>query len=251
MAPRGSATIVGWSHVKTYMGTFSGDESLDKKNRIPIIWGPSYASGLSIFGRLGKFDYAAEIKNGSLSSRPDYWDLTQTGFRYPTFSGRLGFRPNEMWTFGLSASNGTYLPEDAEPSLARGHTLSDYREIVIGQDIGFAWHHLQFWAEAYEARFKIPNVGDIDTFAYYVEGKYKITPQLFAALRWNQQMFSDVRDARRNITPWGRDVWLVECALGYRPTAHTQLKLQYSLEHEDLGPKEYGHLIATQFTVRF
>src|SRR6266700_6347234 len=36
----------------------------------PVIWGPSYASGASISGRLGQFDYAAEIKNAPLSSRP-------------------------------------------------------------------------------------------------------------------------------------------------------------------------------------
>src|SRR5882724_13070373 len=36
----------------------------------PVIWGPSYASGLSFSGRLGRFDYAAEMKNSSLSSRP-------------------------------------------------------------------------------------------------------------------------------------------------------------------------------------
>ena len=251
MAPRGSATIAGWAHVKTYEGTFSGDERSDKRNRIPLIWGPSYASGFSFFGRLGPFDYAGEIKNASLSSRPEYWDVTQTGFEYPTFSGRIGYRPNEMWSFGLSASNGTYLHQEAEPFLAAKHSLDDYREILIGQDIGFAWHHLQLWAEAYEVRFRIPNVGDVDTFAYYIEAKYKITPQLFAALRWNQQTFSDILDARRNVTPWGRDVWLAECALGYRPTAHTQLKLQYSFQHEDSGPRDYGHLIATQFTLRF
>src|SRR6266540_1812452 len=35
----------------------------------PVIWGPSYASGISVSGRLGRFDYAVEIKNASLSSR--------------------------------------------------------------------------------------------------------------------------------------------------------------------------------------
>src|SRR5947209_12963637 len=33
----------------------------------PVIWGPSYASGISLSGRLGRFDYAAEMKNASLS----------------------------------------------------------------------------------------------------------------------------------------------------------------------------------------
>src|SRR4029453_15713463 len=31
----------------------------------PVIWGPSYASGISVSGRLGRFDYAAEMKNAS------------------------------------------------------------------------------------------------------------------------------------------------------------------------------------------
>src|SRR5712691_1458491 len=34
----------------------------------PVIWGPSYATGVSVAGRLGLFDYAAEMKNSSLSS---------------------------------------------------------------------------------------------------------------------------------------------------------------------------------------
>src|SRR5438876_6179083 len=45
----------------------------------PVIWGPSYASGVSVSGRLGKFDYAAEIKNSSLSSRPESWSVTEAG----------------------------------------------------------------------------------------------------------------------------------------------------------------------------
>src|SRR5437870_8913410 len=31
----------------------------------PVIWGPSYASGFSVSGQLGKFDYAVEMKNAS------------------------------------------------------------------------------------------------------------------------------------------------------------------------------------------
>ncbi len=35
------------------------------------------------------------------------------------------------------------------------------------------------------------------------------------------------------------------------PTAHTQLKLQYSVEHRDDAAREYGHVLAGQLTVRF
>ena len=46
----------------------------------PVIWGPSYASGVSVSGRLGMFDYAGEMKNSSLSSRPESWSVTEIGF---------------------------------------------------------------------------------------------------------------------------------------------------------------------------
>ena len=241
-------TLLGWAHVELADGTFSGDADADKRLRNPIIWGPSYASGASISGRIGKIEYAAEIKHASLSSRPEAWELREISFQHPTFSGRLGLRPNQAWNFGVSASTGSYLRKEAEPPIAEGHDLGDYRQTVLGQDISFAWRHLQIWAECYQARFEIPSVGDVETVSYYVEAKYKLTPQLFGALRWNQQFFSKIGEEDR---PWGRDVWRVDGALGYRFTAHTQLKLQYSVRHEQSAPTNYGHMVAAQFTLRF
>jgi len=67
----------------------------------PVIWGPSYANGFSISGKLGRFDYAIEMKNASLSSRPESWLITENGFENPTFSSRVGFRPSRR---GILAS---------------------------------------------------------------------------------------------------------------------------------------------------
>ena len=110
----------------------------------------------------------------------------------------------------------------------------------------FAWHHWQVWAEFFETRFEIPGVGNADNFAYYVEAKYKFTAQLFGALRWNQQVFSTI-DGERT----GRDICRLDAALGCRFTAHTQLKLQYSVQREEPAPKGYAHTLGAQFTVKF
>jgi hypothetical protein len=217
----------------------------------PVIWGPSYASGISISGRLGRFDYATEMKNASLSSRPESWNVTETGFDHPTFSGRLGFRPNEIWNFGLSASDGPYFRSEAEQTLPPGRSIGDYQEFLLGQDASFAWHHLQLWAEFYEARFEVPRVGDADTFAYYFEAKYKFTPQLFGALRWNQQLFSNIPNGAGGQVRWSQDLWRIDAAAGYRFTSHIQLKLQYSFQQETTGSRDNNHLIAAQLTVRF
>src|SRR5262249_4677261 len=217
----------------------------------PVIWGPSYATGVSVSGRLGRFDYAVEMKNASLSSRPESWYITENGFDNPTFSSRVGFRPNEAWNFGFSGSEGPYFRREAEPTLPPGRDIGDYREFVLGQDASFAWHHLQLWAEFYEARFQVPNVGNADTFAYYVEAKYKFTPQFFGAVRWNQQLFDKISNGYGGNERWSPDLERIDVAVTYRFTTHAQLKLQYSFQHETTAPNQDNHLLATQFTVRF
>ena len=216
----------------------------------PVIWGPSYASGLSVSGRFGQFDYAAEMKNASLSARPSSWNITHNGFDQPSFDARIGFRPSQAWNFGLSAGDDAYFRSEAEPTLPRGRDLDDYRELILGQDASFAWHHLQLWAEFYEARFEVPRVGNADTFAYYFETRYKFTPQLFGAVRWNQQLFGkiDIGPASRQ---WSNDLGRIDVAAGYRFTSHAQLKLQYSFQKETFGSSDDNHLLAEQFTVRF
>src|SRR5438067_12019891 len=86
----------------------------DKYEFNPVIWGPSYASGISVFGRIGEFDYAAEMKNSPLASRPDSWSVTEMGFDDPAFNARIGFRPNQAWNVGVSAGEGTYFRPEAE-----------------------------------------------------------------------------------------------------------------------------------------
>ncbi len=237
--------LFSWSHVNDGSGGFYGDEYSDKHLRQPIVWGPSYTSGIAVFGRIGKFDYALDVKNSALSSRPEYWGAQKEQWQHPTVSARLGFRPSEMWNLGVSGSVGPYLNQDAI-LLGPGYSLRDYRQITLAQDFSFAWHQWQIWAEFYEARFEIPTIGNADTFAYYLETKYKFTPQFFGALRWNQQLFNRI-DGQR----WGRETWRIDTSAGYRFTPHTQLKLQHSFQKESNAPQSDNHILGVQFTVRF
>jgi hypothetical protein len=244
------ATLLAWGHVPTPEYSDFGDGYYDKHERLPVVWGPAYASGISIAGKFRKFEYAAEMKNAGLSSRPQSWDANHVNFSHPAFSTRLGYRPNMAWNLGFSAAAGPYLRPEAESTLPPGEDIGDYRQITLGQDIGFEWHHLQLWAEAYWCRFEVPAVGDADTMGYYLEAKYKFTPQLFGALRWNQQFYSNI-DYDGERIPWGRDIWRIDTAVGYRFTPYTQLKLQYGLQHERWADSDFEHLFATQFTAKF
>lgn len=137
------------------------------------------------------------------------------------------------------------------PTLPRDRSVGDYREFVLAQDASFAWHHLQLWAECFETTFQVPRIGNANTFAYYFEAKYKITPQLFAAVRWNQQLFATVRDANDRRAQWGNDVWRTDVAVGYRFTSYMQGKLQYSFTRTDARVQIGEQLIAAQLTAKF
>lgn len=245
---RNSSVLLQWSHVRP--GLHPAVTAIEKSLRLPIVWGPSYSTGVAVSGDLGRFRYAAEAKLGSLSSRPEAWLHGREHRHHPTASARLGYRPNAMWDLGVSASSGPYLRELASRAVASGHSRGDYRQTVLAQDVAFAWHHLQIWSEIYAARFEIPRVGDADTLAYYLEAKYKFTPRFFGAVRWNQQLFGTIVD-RGSEPKWGHDIWRIDVAPGFRFTSHTQLKFQYSLQHGDSGTRDYTRTLAAQFTMRF
>ncbi len=247
VAADSTATLLRWAH----LGSATAGPNYFEEYRLPILWGPSYASGAAVSGAVGLLDYAVEMKNAALSSRPASWDVSETQWQHPAYAGRIGFRPDASWYLGVSASTGTYLQSTAQPTLAPGRTLGDYRQEVWGQDASFAWHHVQLWAEAYESAFEIPRVGTARTVAYYVEAKYKFTPQFSGALRWNQQLYGDIPDGAGGQVRWGRDVWRLDVAPGYRFTPHTELKLQYSLQSGGIGPRDRSQMLATQFVTRF
>lgn len=247
-AVRSSLELLQWSHVVP--GLSRAVTAREKALRIPIVWGPSYVPGAAVSGDVGHLRYAAEVKFGSLSSRPESWGHPREQRHHPTVSARLGYRPNPAWDVGFSFSDGVYLREFATRSIPAGFTRGDYRQQVIAHDLAFAWHHLQLWAEILACRFEVPRIGHADTLAWYAEAKYKFTPRWFGALRWNQQLFADI--VHRGVdTAWGHDVWRVDLAPGFRLTPHMQLKFQYSLQHGDSGTRTYTRTLASQFIVRF
>lgn len=241
--------LLAWSHLRPL--PFTANEYPDKHLRLPVLWGPAYATGAAVFGRVGSFIYAAEVKNAPVSSRPHTWDEDGAQWSLPSFGGRIAYAPNPTWNFGVSATTGPYLVPTAAPTVAPGFTRADYRQTVIAQDAAFAWHHLQVWAEIFASRFTIPRVGDADTVAYYTEVKYKFSPQFSGAVRWNQQLFSSLTDTNGVGQRWGRNVWRFDVAPAYRVTAHLQLKLQLGLQREERAVTEYSRLAALQATVRF
>jgi hypothetical protein len=138
-----------------------------------------------------------------------------------------------------------------ENELPAGKTISDYNQITLGYDLAYAWGHWQLWGEVFLSRFEVPNVGNADTLAYYIEAKYKLTPNLYAAARWNQQFYGTISDGAGGQAPWDNDMLRIDLALGYRFSRHLQGKIQYSFGHREGDLQQGEQLVAAQLTLKF
>lgn len=247
--PPTAAKLLEWAHVKPL--TPGSSVLLDKAFRLPVIWGPAYAHGIALSGAWGKFTGAVELKTAGISSRPADWRHASLGERKPALGARLGWRPNEMWDLGLSYSEGEYLNHGATALVPAGFSRHDYQQRVWAQDVSFAWHRFQFWAEAFATEFAVPHFAKLHTFAYYLEAKYKFSATFSTAVRWNQQTFGDLPVGGGVSLPWSRETWRIDVAPTWRLGSHSQLKLQGSLRHERPAVEEVTTAWAVQYSFWF
>jgi len=218
---------------------------------VPVIWGPSYTSGGQIGGTWQKFDYALELKNAGLSSRPSEWQFWNKDFSNPTLTGRIGFRPDAAWNLGLSGSGGSYTA--ANPTTTQALNAWDTTQTVLGTDISWAHGSLEVWGEFAWSQFRIPNLEPADTYTYFLETKWKFAQQFWLAGRWNQQMYGNFGSVTPpgGTTNWGNNLWRIDACVGWKIDRFAQFKVQYSFAHEDGFEQQASNLFALQLVVEF
>lgn len=218
---------------------------------LPMVWGPSYTSGVSAAGRAGRLEWTAEVRNRALSSRPETWGFEDTGLRAPTVSGRLGLTPEPAWRLGVSASHGPYLEDAAEPTLPPGRDVEHYAQTVAAADASWAHGRWEVWSELLLARFDVPNVGDADVLGWYVEAKRKLGARFWAAARFGQLLFGEIPDGHGGDARWDDDRWRLDLGVGARWHRLVVTKLAYQLNHS-AGPITQGEqMVAVEAVVRF
>lgn len=226
------------------------DRPDDKHTWIPVIWGPVYSPGVAIMGSLGRGDwtYAVEVKDDALSSRQAVW--LRHRFDGAAWAGRLAYSPEAAWTIGISAADSPYLHFDLEPQLPTGD-LHDYSQRTYGLDWAWSRGRVETWGEFIWAEFDVPNVGNLATFVYYLEAKWKWRSRGFFALRWNQEFFERLVDSSGRKVSWDHNVWRIESAFGWRLTPQSQFKVQYSFSDQDGEFEQATHFAGFEAVWKF
>ncbi len=221
---------------------------------VPIIWGPSYTSGGQIAGTVQNIDYAVEVKNASLSSRPSNWEFWDKSFQYPTVTARLGWRPDAAWNLGVSGSRGNYLT--SSPTITATAQKNDGIQSVVGTDISYAHGSVELWGEFAWSQWQVPYAENlsgysVSAYSYFIEGKWKFAPQFWLAGRWNQQLYGDIDNPAGGTTSWDNDVWRIDACIGWKIDRFVQFKTQYSYIGQDYGKQQGSNLFAIQLVVEF
>lgn len=225
-------------------GTSPAFSTLSKENWTSILWGPGYASGASIFGSTEYLDYVLEIKNAALSSHPDSW--TDIDFSDPTVTARLGFRPDAAWAFGLSASRGPWLEEDA-----LGVDRSDFIQNTVGVDARWAHHNLIVSGEVIISEFETPSAGDLRAASWYLQARWKVSPGFWLAGRFGQTFANDATGLDGTDVPWQPDIWRAEIGTGWHISQNLLFKTGYSFTHTGGDGDAGEHLLGTGIGWRF
>ncbi len=244
-----AAILERWARVSP-LGTPS-TLVFDELNSIPVMWGPVYGTGAAVSAGGARWDFAAELKNVGLSSRPDTWgELGEDVWRTPAYATRLGWRPGAPWDLGVSFERSIYL-RPVPTALAAGYSRSDYTQTSVGHDVAYAWRHFQFWGEIIASRFEVPPLGEADSLSYALEAKYRFTPRWAGFARWSQQFFAPIDLPGGDEVRWGRDAWRIEAGAAMRFAAHAQIKFQAGLLHERPALDSLIPSAAAQLSLRF
>ena len=216
---------------------------------LPIVWAAAYTSGVSLRAGSDTFDATVEVKNASISSRPKVWDVLPDGSETdPSVTAHVRWQPAQEWSLGSSFSRGAYLQDDVTPPLPVDRRIDDFDQTTWGLDAAYAHRSVQIWSELARVEFAVPGIGDVHGLSGYVESRYKISPQVWLGARWNQSWFDDVPGLDMT---WNRDMRRLDLALGYRHSAHLQVKAQYSRSDQAGRSIDGEHLFAAQCVVWF
>lgn len=230
-------------------GTAAAVSTLSKDAWASTIWGPSYGTGVRVFGLTEHVDYALEIKGTALSSHPDSW--SEVDFSNPSLTGRFGYRPDAAWAFGISASRGPWLEDGAMGSLPAGVDQNDLIQNTLGLDVRWAHHQLILSGEIVLSEFETPAAGDLRTASWFVQARWKVSPGFWLSTRFGQVIANDATGATGSDVSWQPDIWRAEIGSGWRITSNLLLKASYSFTHTGGDDLAGEHLLGTGIGWKF
>ncbi len=212
---------------------------------LPIVNTSEWDTGVQVHGVAGMLEWTGSVTTGSLSD-PRFRD-NNSGRQ---FAGRTVVRPAPSMAFGLSAARGAWLNEPLEDDVA-GESAARAHQVAFGGDAEFSTGRFLVRGEAIRSAWHLPVFGrlqltePIAAYSSLIEGRYKIAPGLYVAMRGDRLDFSKIRGTA-GLVEWEAQTWRVEAGLGYSLTRNIIVKASWQKNGRDGGRVRKDALLAGQ-----
>jgi hypothetical protein len=218
---------------------------------VPLMDSLRYPAGIEIHAGGSRVEASAALTTGSLSTP----GATDVGW-IPQVSGRLAVRPVPGLVLGGSLSRGAFLARSLTDAVGTTGTDGANDQTAAGFDAEYSRGHWIVRAEGIYSQWHLTKSASpflaepLGAFAFDVEGRYRVLPGLYAAIRVDRLAFSEVCGST-GCHPWDAPVRRVEAGAGYAIRRNIVVKGAYQYNCRDGTFRSTDGLAAAQLLVLF
>jgi hypothetical protein len=213
---------------------------------LPIVNTSRWDTGVQAHGINGMIEWTGAVTAGSLSD-PRFRD-NNSGRQ---LAGRVVARPSAALLLGASASRGAWLNRTLDDALVGTEPGNRSRQVAFGADAEFSTGPVLVRGEVIRSTWSLPDLSTLRideplaARSVLVEGRYKVAPGFYVALRGDRLHFSDI-PAEAGVASWEARTWRVEAGVGYSITRNILLKGSWQHNRRDGGRVREDTLLAGQ-----
>lgn len=233
--------------------TWKDDPAFFRPMGAPPVWNAPYQVGVMASGAWKRLSARAAVMNSAPSSEPHEWNALGAGRHGPSWVAHVGVQVMPELSLGASYDRGGYLiDQPGGAPLPPGADISDYFQELWGFDAAFARGPVELRGEVLYDTWNVPNVAEYPRdVSYYAEAKAKLSPGLFAAVRYSGIRFNRIGDGPGPDVAWDYPVDRVQVAAGYRLSRTTELRAEYMLNATDAPPDAFNDLFSVRWSWSF
>jgi len=201
---------------------------------MPIVNTSEWDTGVQTHGITGMLEWTAALTAGSLSD-PRFHDNNHSR----QVAGRAVVRPAASTVLGVSAARGAWIDRTLEENIS-GVESEHSQQIGLGFDAEYSTGAFLVRGEAIRSTWKMPASTTLNlheplvAWSSLIEGRYKVLPGLYVAMRGDRLDFSKV-PGRLGLTEWDAQVWRFETGIGYSITRNIIAKGAWQKNGRDGG----------------
>ena len=213
---------------------------------LPMVNTSQWDTGLQLHGVASIVEWTGSITAGSLSD-PQFRDNN----RGRQYAGRAVVRPMASTAIGVSLSKGAWLDESLEEAVAGAPPDERSQQAAIGGDAEFSAGPFLVRGEAIRSEWTLPGYPSLQLteplvgISTLIEGRYKIAPGFYVAMRGDRLDFSKVR-GERGEAEWEAQTWRFETGIGYSVTRNILFKGAFQRNGRDGGRVRRDSLFGAQ-----